>query len=507
MIFMSLSSSAAMAAPQSTDITKPTRERVRSKKGDDKKDKEKKSDDKKSGSKTSDSKPAAASQAKPDTKTPAAKPAEQASQAPKPQPQAAAKSDNDTANKPAQQPKPKVRTTINPDNVQYDGIDISKHQGAINWEELKRYSKIKFVYIKATEGSDYTDPRYRENIHNARKHGFKVGSYHFLSTKSSVVRQFQNFITVAKREEQDLLPIIDVERLSPWTSQQLRDSLKVFADLLEDHYGCKPLIYTSEKFFTKNLGRAFADYPLFIAKYNTVQPNIGGYRWILWQFADNGLFKSAVRGNYGEVDLSRFNKGCSINDILYHPSKHKPKGTSVREAVDHKEKPSSVTMGTEQKPKEAPKPTKRQQEEAKKQAEKDRKAKEREKKLSEQEKKKKEEADKKAREKAEQQKKAAARQKARDDAAKKAAEEKEKAKKAAEEKAKKQAEEKAKRKASAQQARQQKAQRQASGNKTSKSASLLGTSGSKLSQSQKNDSIRNARNQGRKTNKSSADND
>lgn len=505
MIFMSLLSSAAMAAPQSADITKPTRERVRSKKGDDKKGDNKKSDDKKSGNKPSDNKPAASTQAKPDAKVPAAKPAEQASQAP--QPQAASKSDNDTANKPAQPPKPKVRTTTNPDNVQYDGIDISKHQGVINWEELKRYSKIKFVYIKATEGSDYTDPRYRENIHNARKHGFKVGSYHFLSTKSSVARQFQNFITVAKREEQDLLPIIDVERLSPWTSQQLRDSLKVFADLLEDHYGCKPLIYTSEKFFTKNLGRAFADYPLFIAKYNTVQPNIGGYRWILWQFADNGLFKSAVKGNYGEVDLSRFNKGCSINDILYQPSKHKPKGTSVRDAVDHKEKPSSVTMGTEQKPKETPKPSKRQQEEAKKQAEKDRKAKEREKKLSEQEKKKKEEAEKKAQEKAEQQKKAAARQKARDDAAKKQAEEKEKAKKQAEEKAKKQAEEKAKRKASAQQARQQKAQRQASGSKTNKAAGLLGTSGSRLSQSQKNDSIRNARNQGLKTNKSSADND
>ena len=477
LILMVLTPLNVMAAPQSADITKPTRERV--KKSDDKKSDNKKSDNKKTDNKKSDNKPAT-SPAKQDNKPSTAKPAEQPAK-----PEAAPAAANDTANKPA--PKPKARTTTNPDNTQFDGIDVSKHQGTINWEELRKNSKIKYVYIKATEGSDYTDPLYRENLRNARKQGFKVGSYHFLSTKSSVTRQFQNFITVAKREEQDLLPVIDVERINPWTSQQLRDSLKVFADLLEDYYGCKPLIYTSEKFFTKHLGRAFADYPLFIAKYSNTQPNIG-YKWILWQFADNGLFKSAVRGNYGEVDLSRFNKGCSINDILYNPSKHKPKNPTVREAVDHKDKPSSVSMSSEQKPKEAPKASKRQQEEAQKQAEKERKDRERNKKLAEQEKKKQEEADKKAREKAEQQRKADARKKAREDAEKKAAEDK------------------AKRKASAQEAKKKKAERQ-SASQSSRSSSLLSSSSSRLSQSQRNDSIRNASSQGRKTNKSSPDND
>ena len=476
LILLALTPLDVMAAPQSADITKPTRERV--KKTDDKKKSDNKKADNKPASSTAkaddkkDNKPAA-------TKPATTKPAEQTTK-----PATAPAAASDTTNKPAS--KPKTRTTTNIDNTQFDGIDVSKHQGTINWEELRKNSKIKFVYIKATEGSDYTDPLYRENIRNARKHGFKVGSYHFLSTKSSVTRQFQNFITVAKREEQDLLPVIDVERITPWSSQQLRDSLKVFADLLEDYYGCKPLIYTSEKFFTKHLGRAFADYPLFIAKYSSSQPNIG-YKWIMWQFADNGLFK-AVKGNYGEVDLSRFNKGCSINDIIYVPSKHKPKNPTVRDAVDHKDKPSSVTMSSEQKPKETPKASKRQQEEARKQAEKERKDRERQKALAEQEKKKKEEADKKAREKAEQQKKADARKKAREEAAKK------------------QADEKAKRKASAQEARKKKAQSQ-SASKSSRSSSLMGTSSSKLSQSQRNDSIRNARNQGRKTNKSSADND
>ena len=496
---------AGAAAPQHNDINKPTRERVQkdkkqdTKKGNDKANTTNKNDGKTTAPKKEESvKPAVApkkEEPKANDKTQKAEPAKQSAPA-------------DTTAKVAEKPKPP--TTKNPDNEQFDGIDISKYQGTINWEELKKQSKIKFVYIKATEGTDYVDPRFHENIRNARKHGFKVGSYHFLSTRSAVTTQFYNFIRTAKREDQDLLPVIDVENLKPWSPQQLRDSIKVFADLIEDYYGCKPLIYTSEKFFTTNLGRAFANYPLFIAKYSNTQPNIG-YKWILWQFADNGLFK-AVKGNGGKVDMSRFAKGCSINDIIYVPSKHKPKNISVKDAVDHKEKPDKVNM-TEQR-KDPPQPSKRQLEEAQKQAEKDKKAKERNKKLAEEEAKRKAEADKKAQQKAEQQKREKARQQAREAEAKKEAEAKAKrkaeAQKQAEAKAKKEAEEKAKRKAEAQKARQQKAQREANSktSKTNKTANLMNaSSSSKLTQSQRNDSIRNAQYKGRKTNKSSADND
>lgn len=508
-------------AQQATDINKPTRTRVKEKdkKNDDKKKSETKDNknnkDNKKDAKNSnkkEEKPAAQQpQAKPATQQQSGKPAAQqqftkpaAQQQPaKPaaQQQAAAKpADNKPANKPVSKadsdsaakaaPVKPPKQTLNPEKVQFDGIDVSKHQGTIDWAQLKNYSKIKFVYIKATEGSDYVDPRYKENIRNARKQGFKVGSYHFLSTKSSATTQFQNFIRTANREEQDLLPVIDIEVTGRWSSQQLRDSLKVFADLVEDYYGCKPLIYTSEKFFTKHLGRAFADYPLFIAKYSNIQPNIG-YRWIMWQFSDCGVFKPAVKGNAGEVDLSRFNKGCSINDILYHPSKHKPK-SSVHDAVDRKEKPTSVNL-TEQKAKEAPKPSKRQQEEAQRQADKEKKAKERSKKLAEEEAKKKAEEAKKAQEKAERLKKEKARQQAHEAALKKEAEEKAKRKAAA-------------KKAREEKTREEKAKKSSTG-KSNKSTSLLQTSSSKLSQSQRNDSIRASKNKGRKTNKSSADND
>ena len=510
-LLLSLHPIIAGGAPQHTDITKPTRERVsqKDKNKDNNKDKkaDNKKDEKKDDKKTA--KPAAQTPV-PQKENNVAKPAVAKDVKP-----AAPKRDSDSVAK-ADKPKPKVRQTFNADNALFDGIDVSKHQGYIDWAQLKNNTKIKFVYIKATEGTDYVDPRYKENIRNARKHGFKVGSYHYLTTKSSATTQFHNFIRTANREEQDLLPVIDVEVIGRWSSQQLRDSLKVFADLVEDYYGCKPLIYTSEKFFTKHLGRAFADYPLFIAKYSNAQPNIG-YKWIIWQFSDYGLFKTGVKGNNGLVDLSRFNKGCTVNDIIYKPGKHKPK-SSVHDAVDRKDKPSSVNL-TEQKTKETPKMSKRQQEEAQKQAEKDKKTRERNKKIAEDEAKKKEEEAKKAKEKQEHLKKEKARQEAREAAAKREAEQKAKEKEerlkkekarqqAREAAAKKEAEEKAKRKANAQKARQEKANSQKNkSNKSNKSASLLNSSSSKLSQSQRNDSIRASQYNGRKTNKSSADND
>ncbi len=491
---------------QSRDA-KPTRSRVENnKKTEDKKKTEDTQKDTKNTKNTKkDEKQATTQQAgnkQADNKQAASKPVDN-KQAAKPAEKPAA----DTAAKKPEPPKPKPRNRVNTDNTQFDGIDISKHQGTIDWEELKRNPNIKYVYIKATEGSDYVDPKYKENIRNARKHGFKVGSYHFLTNKSSARGQFQNFIRNVNRDEQDLLPIIDVEVCRQWSSQQLRDSIKVFADLVEDYFGCKPMIYTSEKFFTKHLGRAFADYPLFIAKYSANRPEIG-YRWILWQFSDCGYFK-AVKGNYGEVDLGRFNKGCSIRDIQYNPSKAKPK-SSVRDAVDHKDKPSQVNM-REEKTKPAPTESKKQKEEKKKKAEQENKAKERNKKIAQDEAKKKAEAEKKEREKAERVKKEKARQKAREDAAKKEADAKAKKKaaeqKAREEAAKREADAKAKRKADAQKAKQQKAQTAANKPKKSATFNKNKNNNSKLSQTQRNDSIRTAQQQGRKTNKSSADND
>jgi len=498
---------AGAAAPQRADINKPTRERVRSndKKATDKKAankvntdskanaNDKKADVKKTNVDKNDSKsvPAADKTSKKDnekalTNGQNAKPAQ------------------DTTSKPAAKPaKKQTKRPVNTDSVRFDGIDVSKHQEYINWGELRKNNRIQYVFIRATVGSDIVDANYKENVRNARKHGFKVGSYHYMTNLSSVNGQFENFRRTVDKNSQDILPMIDVEVRSKWSKQQLRDSLMKFTQLIEDYYGCTPIIYTYETFYKDNLGVVFENFPLFIAKYSNQRPDIGTRaKWMMWQFSETGYF-SAVKGNKGLVDLSRFNDGYTINDILYKPGKTKPR-TSVRDAVDHKEKPATINA-TEQRAQESSKSNSKQKAEQQKKAEKQKA----DQKRAEQQKKADKEARAKERSKKAAQEEAAKKAKEQEEAAKKAKQkaDQQKREQARKEAAQKAAKEKAERKAAAQKARQEKAKQDAAKkqnkSRTNKATNVRGA----LSQSQHNDSIRNAQQRGRKINKSSADND
>ena len=64
-----------------------------------------------------------------------------------------------------------------PEGYEIHGIDISHHQGTIDWQTLKDQGlidgyPIRFVMIKATEGASKVDENFRSNFHNAREYGF-----------------------------------------------------------------------------------------------------------------------------------------------------------------------------------------------------------------------------------------------------------------------------------------------------------------------------------------------
>lgn len=327
-----------------------------------------------------------------------------------------------------------------PETRHYDGIDISDHQKRIDWPEVAKDKNIKYVYIKATEGATYVSNLYRYNLENAHKHGIKVGSYHFLRTGSRIRDQFANFTRVVKKNEQDLLPVIDVEVRQGWSNQQLRDSVKLFADLVEEHYGCRPLIYTSSSFYDNILGRSFNIYPLFIARYSNSQPTLkSGNDWVMWQFSERGR----IRGISTNVDLSCFNKGRSLSDIMIRSQRIGQKKRTNTDLVENQEKPSGVKV------KEAPTMSKQQEKELKKKQEKEQKARERAQKLAQEEAQKKAEQERKQKEKEQKQKEKEKKQKQ-----EQAAKEKELQKRAAEQKAEQQ-------KKQQQQAEQQKKQQQA----------------------------------------------
>lgn len=206
----------------------------------------------------------------------------------------------------------------------YDGIDVSHHQGKIDWHRVAADTCVKFVYIKATEGIDFRDENYTYNFNGAVRSGIAAGSYHFLTSSSSIVGQFRNFISVANKNKQLLIPMIDIEEsgVNGWNGQQIADSLHLFSQLLQNYYGVRPLIYTYSQFFRRYLQKQFADYPLFLAHYSPTGPQlIGKTRFLLWQHSSQGI----VDGISKSVDLDVFANDYGLKDILYNGKGQKEK--------------------------------------------------------------------------------------------------------------------------------------------------------------------------------------
>ena len=186
------------------------------------------------------------------------------------------------------------------------GIDVSRHQGEINWAELKagvaESAPLSFVYIKATEGSDFTDVRFVENFAKAKENGITRGAYHYFSKHSGGLAQAQMFINSVKLEKGDLPPVVDVEE-HPKNKKKFLQELKIFISKVEEHYGVKPIIYSYKKYKEKYLtDNFFQKYPLWIAHYYVPRLD-DGTEWLMWQCSDRGN----VSGIDEKVDINVFN--------------------------------------------------------------------------------------------------------------------------------------------------------------------------------------------------------
>lgn len=198
--------------------------------------------------------------------------------------------------------------------VGFDGIDVSRHQGKIHWEDVPKNKSLRFVYIKATEGSSMVDPFYERNIAEARARGYLVGSYHFLTRRTSIAKQVDNFLKTIDESKQDLLPVVDIEQSGTrgWDRQMVQKKLQEFIDLLKKRIGKAPMIYTNEKYYHRNLYPEFNHYYLFIANYGT-PPVIPNTRIAIWQATERGR----VHGIWNWTDLDFLPQGQSIDELRW----------------------------------------------------------------------------------------------------------------------------------------------------------------------------------------------
>lgn len=184
------------------------------------------------------------------------------------------------------------------------GIDVSHHQGNIDWSKVAA-NGVMFAFIKATEGTTYTDRMLTTNINAAQKAGIKIGFYHYAHPEkgNSAEDEATYFVKKTMDYTCDLAYVLDVEgeassigkeKLTTWSIAFL-NKVKSLTD--------KPvMIYTGGSFAKSYLSSSLSSYPLWIAHYGVETPmsNTIWNKWSIFQYTSTG----ALKGISGNVDLN-----------------------------------------------------------------------------------------------------------------------------------------------------------------------------------------------------------
>lgn len=179
------------------------------------------------------------------------------------------------------------------------GIDVSHHQGRIDWRRVAA-DDVAFAIIKATEGGDHIDDAFAGNLREARAVGLAVGAYHFFTFCRSGADQAKNFTSVVPRDKPLLPPVVDIEfhgncprRLPP---AQLAVELQAFLGPVETAFGKPAILYLTDEADEAYKGHV-AERPRWVRSLRLAPAESD---WTYWQYHDQGR----VDGIDGDVDLN-----------------------------------------------------------------------------------------------------------------------------------------------------------------------------------------------------------
>ena len=196
-----------------------------------------------------------------------------------------------------------------PERHPVHGIDVARFQQSIDWGTA-RANGVNFAFIKATEGGDLIDPMFRDHWRGAGRAGIPRGAYHFFYHCRPAAEQAAFFIRNVPRTTGALPPVLDMEwtPFSPTCTIRrrpdvIRSEAKIFLDIVEAHYGQRPIIYSTVDFYRENQMWRVGPYPFWLRSVAAHPDEVyGGRHWSFWQYTSTGL----IPGIAGEVDINVF---------------------------------------------------------------------------------------------------------------------------------------------------------------------------------------------------------
>jgi lysozyme len=193
---------------------------------------------------------------------------------------------------------------VYPDESVYrvSGLDISNHQGFVDWGKVDK--KYKFVFVKATEAVTFVDKRFFENAEGIKRDGRVLGAYHFFHLNYGGAEQAENFINTVG-DIIDLPPVIDFEFTGNPESfgkraDVLVNELRKCVNTLEKRYNREIIIYTTRDAYKYVIKDNFENpiwYRSIILPVNKNIPNV-----LFWQYHNS----ARINGVSAPVDLNVF---------------------------------------------------------------------------------------------------------------------------------------------------------------------------------------------------------
>lgn len=207
---------------------------------------------------------------------------------------------------------PDGRSAVCDVHVVLKGIDVSEHQGAVDWGNVK-LAGVDFAILRTGYGNELpetqTDDYFAANYEGAVANGIKVGAYHvcYATTPEIAVQEAQMCLSILNGRRLDYPVFYDVEQNavnSAMTGDQLAAIVTAFCSTMANA-GYKTGIYSNASMFNSNLSStALSAYDKWVAHYNVPSPNYSG-AYTMWQYSDAGLIggvNTSVDQDYCYVD-------------------------------------------------------------------------------------------------------------------------------------------------------------------------------------------------------------
>jgi GH25 family lysozyme M1 (1,4-beta-N-acetylmuramidase) len=184
------------------------------------------------------------------------------------------------------------------------GMDVSSYQGNVNWSGAWS-NGARWAYVKATEGTGYTNPYFTQQYNGSYNVGMIRGSYHFaLPDRSAGSTQADYFVNHGggwSRDGKTLPGALDIE-YNPYGStcyglsqSSMRSWISSFINEYHARTSRYPVIYSTTDWWTTCTGNysGFASNdPLWIARYASTAGTLpaGWSYYSFWQYASSGVF-------------------------------------------------------------------------------------------------------------------------------------------------------------------------------------------------------------------------